>query len=238
MACDWVGTQLARWFKLSTFDFAILSVTPDDEIPLGHGCHAEPGPAFVTRAERGHPWGGSARELEQIDNPYELGPLVVFDTWTLNCDRHSPDPATRKPNYDNVFLSEERAAPGHFRLITMDHTHCFTCGRELNERVARIDRTKDDRVYGLFPGFVGHLDGRQTDVRDAVARLRTFERRTCEAVVNSIPPEWEVSKEARKALCELICQRAGFVADNIIDWLSPKCWPQGRFDFDANGDNP
>ena len=58
LACEWVATHLARWFKLPTFDYALIEVTDLDEIPLFRGGHAQPGPAFITRAESGEPWSG------------------------------------------------------------------------------------------------------------------------------------------------------------------------------------
>src|SRR5438270_93933 len=69
LACELVGTELARLFGLPTFDFAIIEVTEDDEIPLHHGRLAQTGPAFITRAERGGTWGGSPDELSKLDNP-------------------------------------------------------------------------------------------------------------------------------------------------------------------------
>ena len=237
LACEWVGTQLARWFGLPTFDFAILTLDDTDEIPFHRGGVAQPGPAFVSRAETGHGWGGSPEELNLLDNPEDVARLVVFDTWTLNCDRHPPDPATRKPNYDNVFLSEGEADAGRFRLVAMDHTHCFTCGRDLTQPVATIDRIKDERLYGLFPGFVPAVRERREVVAEAAERLRTFEAETCTSIVASIPAEWQVRSDARTGLCDLICQRAGFVADNVVDWLAPTCWPQGELDFETQGDD-
>ena len=60
LACEWVGTSLARRLGLPTFAFAIVEVTNEDEIPLAGGGRAEPGPAFISRSERGKSWGGSA----------------------------------------------------------------------------------------------------------------------------------------------------------------------------------
>lgn len=237
LACEYVGTQLARWFGLPTFDFAILTLDELDEIPFPRGGRAQPGPAFVTRAQPGYTWGGGADELAAVVNLDDVARLVVFDTWTLNCDRYPPDLTVRKPNYDNVFVSDEGAPPGHFRLVAMDHTHCFVCGRDLTEPVAVIDRTKDERVYGLFPGFVPIVRDRRAVVEQAAARLRAFDADTCRPIVTSIPSEWEVDERARTGLCDLICQRAGFVADNMVQWLAPTCWPQGELRFERRGDD-
>jgi hypothetical protein len=90
LACEWVGTHLAKWLGLPTFDCALIEVTTDDEIPFHNGGAAQPGPAFVTRAESGEPWSGKKRQLNRLFNPQDISRLVVFDTWTLNCDRHGP----------------------------------------------------------------------------------------------------------------------------------------------------
>lgn len=237
LACEWVGTQLARWFGLPTFDFALLTLDAFDEIPFFRGGQAQPGPAFVTRAEAGHAWGGTAEELTIVENQADIARLVVFDTWTLNCDRHPPDLTARKPNYDNVFLSEEGASAGRFRLVAMDHTHCFTCGRDLDERTATIDRIKDDRVYGLFPGFMTAVQAGRGVVEAALTRLRKFDDAAAQQAVRTIPGEWQVSDSARNALADLACQRARFAADNLMKRLAAACWPQGELPFDE-GDAP
>lgn len=63
LACDLVGTALARWFGLPTFDDGLLVVEEDDEIPFSRGGRAAAGPAYVTREERGLPWAGDAESL-------------------------------------------------------------------------------------------------------------------------------------------------------------------------------
>ena len=115
LATDWVGTHLAKWFELSTFDIAILTLDADDTFPLPRGSTAQPGPAFATRALNGEPWGRSGLQLDVLVNPEDVTRLVVFDTWTLNCDRHHHDITVRKPNYDNVYcraMAWNRASGG------------------------------------------------------------------------------------------------------------------------------
>jgi hypothetical protein len=217
LACEWVATQLARRLGLPTLDFTLMDVTTDDEIPFAEGGHALPGPAFITRAERNVSWGGSVEELRRVDNPQDIGRLVVFDTWTLNCDRYHPDQTRRKPHYDNVFLSEE-TQQGKFLLKAIDHTHCFTCGRDLSRQLANIDRVQDEQIYGLFPGFLPYL--RHEDVRQAIQDLRTITQPEIAAIVGTIPTAWEVDQPSRDALVELISRRANFIAgrtESIID---------------------
>jgi HipA-like protein len=143
LVCEWVGTRLADWFGLATFDYALLMLDENDEIPLPRGLRALPGSAFVTREEPGFSWGGDPKELETLANPADVSRLVVFDTWTRNCDRHSP--AGSRVHYDNVFFSREGVSADVSRLIAMDHTHCFTCGKDLDASMANIETVKDPR---------------------------------------------------------------------------------------------
>jgi hypothetical protein len=219
LACEWVATRLADWFGLDTFDHAILGVDVLDEIPLFGDRFATPGPAFVTRAESGTVWGGSQAQLDGLENREDLARLVVFDTWTLNCDRHPPDTATRRPNLDNVFISTERGG-GRRRVIAMDHTHCFTCGRELGANLAKIGRVKDERIYGLFPAFLPFMSS--PSVKAAAVTLATVDREVVQPIVDAVPAEWEVALETRAALVNLIVQRAAFVAGSIEGKLSAK----------------
>jgi len=227
LATDWVGTHLAKWFGLSTFDVAILTLGSDDVFPLPAKVHADgritkysaqPGPAFAAKALPGDPWGKSGLQLDLLVNPEDITRLVVFDTWTMNCDRHHHDLTVRKPNYDNVYLSSEGVEPGKRRLIAMDHGLCFIrSGEDLTAKLDNIDKVQDSHVYGLFPGF--HEKLREPIIMDCTSRLREMDAATAEAMIETVPKEWEVSPEARRAWAELIYRRAGFVADNIRGWI-------------------
>jgi hypothetical protein len=156
--------------------------------------------------------------LDVLVNPEDITRLVVFDTWTLNCDRHHHDASVRKPNYDNVFLSSEGIEPGRRRLIAMDHGLCFIrSGEDLTTKLAHIDRIQAEHVYGLFPEFPGRL--RENIVVDCVARLREMDAATAAEIIGTVPKQWEVTPEARKAWSNLVYRRAGFVADNIQKWI-------------------
>lgn len=218
LATDWVGTHLAKWFGLSTFDIAILTLGPDDEFPLPRGYTAKPGPAFAARAEPGSPWGRSPTELDTLVNPEDITRLVVFDTWTLNCDRHHHDLTVRKPNYDNVYLSNEGVGPGQSRLIAMDHGLCFICsGEDLTPNLENIDKVKQEGVYGLFPEFKNRLS--VATITKCTERLREMDAATADAIIATVPAEWEVPPDTRHAWSGLICRRASHVADSVLDWI-------------------
>jgi hypothetical protein len=218
LATDWVGTHLAKWLGLSTFDIAILTLDADDTFPLPRGYTAQPGPAFVSRALPGDPWGKSGLQLDLLVNPEGITRLVVFDTWTLNCDRHHHDLRVRKPNYDNIYLSSEGVEPGTRRLIAMDHGLCFIrSGEDLTPRLANIDNVRDEHVFGLFPEFRDRLQ--EPIITNCAHRLREMDSATAREIIATVPTEWEVSKESGAAWAELVSRRAILVADNIRQWI-------------------
>lgn len=211
LAADLVGTELARWLGLPTFDWAIVDVTPEDEIRFVDGRLAETGPAFITREQSGTTWSGTESDLDALVNPADLGKLVLFDTWTRNCDRHPPDLTKRKVNRNNVFLSNEGMPDGQWQLMAMDHTHCFDCGRDLNAHLARVDLVQDDRLFGLFPEFSKLIGQHPQGVADGLGRLHTLDRNWLLSVVAQIPARWQVDDAARLALVTLLIERAHFV---------------------------
>lgn len=219
LACDWVGTQLAKWFGLSTLDQAIVEVDEFVEIRFLNGNLAELGPALVTRALRGDSWSGEPRQLTKLQNPDDISRLVVFDTWILNRDRHSAN----RQNRDNVFLSAEA---DRLELLAIDHTHCFgTSGGELTERVAHLGNCRDSAVYGLFPEFKKFLN------KDVVAQcakpLGRMNETIVERIVADIPGQWQVTDNAKDALVRFVVQQATYVAETIFKQL----WPQLNLAF-------
>jgi len=219
LATDWVGTHLARWFGLSTFDIAILVLEAEDTFELPGGLLAQKGPAFASRAMDGEPWGGCKTLLDLLVNPGDITRLVVFDTWTLNCDRHYPDTEVRKPNLDNVFLSFEGVDAGKRRLIAMDHGLCFIRSNEdLTRKLANIDKVQNELLFGLFPEFRCKID--DDVVEECQSRLREMDASIARDIIATVPEEWDVSPEARSSWAELIDRRARFVADNIVHWVS------------------
>lgn len=218
LATDWVGTHLAKWFGLSTFDISLLMLTEDDEFEMpeykGSRYKSEPGPAFAARYEPGASWGRTTRELDELVNPEDITRLVVFDTWTLNCDRHHHDMNVRRPNYDNVYLRTEHTQPGKRRLIAMDQGLCFIrSGEDLTPTLSRIDKVQDEHVYGVFPEFRDRLDVAM--MNRCADRLREMHPAISDAMIATVPQEWQVSDDTRSAWSELICRRAAYVADNF-----------------------
>lgn len=117
---------------------------------------------------------------------------------------------------------------GRLRLIAMDHTHCFTCGADLDSRLTHIDRVKDDQLFGLFPAFVDFV--RQEHVDAAVADLRQLDEALVREIADGIPSEWEVDLSAKAFLVDLIVRRAAYVAEHVGEMIAARCWPDRLFD--------
>jgi len=246
LACEWVGTSLARRLRLPTFDWWLLEVTREDEIPFAAGGRANPGPAFVTRAEKGGPWSGAERELKTLSNPQDIPRLVLFDTWLLNCDRYAVDGGRERVHRDNVFISREGHPRARPVLKAMDHTHCLTCGKPLSPRVAAIDRVQDERIYGLFPEFRRFMrrrnrrDAMQDCMWEALDDLRDVARDEIRATVASVPAQWHVDLRTREAVTELLWLRSRFLTKTMMRSAQVQSiWPQRGFHFmNFEGESP
>lgn len=214
--CEWVGTLAAAWLGLPTFDIGCVDA-PGSLVTYDDGSVSVAGPAFVARWQAGHPWGGQASELAVVENLEALSFLVVLDTWLRNCDRYRKRGDEERRNTRNVFLSAEGVSHRHLKLIAMDHTHVFTCGRPLTARLAQIDSVRDESLYGHFPEFAAYL---QTDsVRNAAERLQGFHAKLAHEWVRSAPTEWKVNVQAPEKLSEFLADRAHFVADHVEHML-------------------
>lgn len=211
--CEWVGTMAAAWLGLPTFSIAVVDVSEPGLVTYADGSSSNEGPAFVARSQDGITWGGSSKELEFVENPEALSGLIVLDTWLLNCDRYRAEAGQVRRNIRNVFLSGDGAAKGKVRLLAMDHTHCFTCGRGLAKSIKNIDRIQDARLYGNFPEFRPHLT--HGAVAQYARRLMTFKKEAAQALLHGIPPAWRPPAEIAAAVVEFVEGRAGFVGQNV-----------------------
>ena len=146
LAREFIAVQLANWFELPTFEYAVIELQKDESFPLGQGKTALPGPSFVTKYHSGLQWDGTELGLRAVENCHIITRLVVFDNWILNIDRFPPDPGTRKGNFGNVFLSAEGAGNGKFRIIVMDHSHCLKVRKtdDLSKNISHIDYVRDE----------------------------------------------------------------------------------------------
>jgi hypothetical protein len=218
LSCEYIGTWLASWLGLPTFDTAILDFPEDLSVPYPNNNQAQPGPAFVSRAVIGRPWSGTSSDLQLLDNPETISGLVVFDTWTRNCDRYCPHGERVRQNINNVFFSEEGASAGKYRLLAIDHTECFRCGRSLSKGLFKIDQTKEEKIYGLFPGFMPFVTTEA--VAPFLSKLRTFRLADFDVMISRLPGAWGLRPEIREAMKDFCVQRASFLSAHFVSYLT------------------
>jgi hypothetical protein len=207
LASEWLAGNLAKWLGLRTFDFAIMQVRNGDEIEMKNGRLVQPGPAFVTRAEHGNSWGGSAEELQHLINPQDISCLIVFDTWVRNRDRFVPG---NRCHYDNVFLSSEHTQGVARELVAMDHTHVFSNNNELTGRLHQMALTQDATIYGAFPEF--HTFWSEERTVEVLHQLGTCSEAQVVPFIDQLPNEWQVDGAARVALKNFVIDRAHWLA--------------------------
>jgi hypothetical protein len=151
----------------------------------------------------------------------DISGLVVLDTWILNCDRHAPN--GRRVNLDNVLLVQYPGSKGKALLKAIDFTHAFTCGREIDRRIAFIDTVRNDEIYGFFPQFQDFVDA--SEISRFATRLTQFTADVASAFISLVPQEWDISNVARSAWAAMITERAQFVAETV----EMRLWPQQEF---------
>jgi hypothetical protein len=224
LVCEYVGTRLAAWLGLPTLDVAVVPFPAGLALQYPQGCHSLPGPAFATRAVEGREWGGTVEDLAFVANPDIIAGLVVFDTWTRNCDRYCVRQGEVRCNLKNVYLCEEDAPAGQYRLLALDQSACFRCGQDLHRRHFQISATQEMETFGLFPEFVPYVTRER--VRPFLARLLEFQSKDMSAVLSKVPEEWALTNELRELLSDFCLQRATFVGQEAERWLAEACgWP-------------
>jgi hypothetical protein len=124
---EWVGTRLAEFFGLPTFQYGLMADplgSSPDALILSDGRHLRRDVVFAAVAEPGAAWEGGREQLDLVGNHSAFGRLVVFDTWVRNGDRCVVSPGGRlHQNKGNVFISSDKTRGKKHHLLAMDHTH-------------------------------------------------------------------------------------------------------------------
>lgn len=223
LVSEYVGTQLAAWLGLPVCDHAIVHAS-EGLLEFGTGGRSIGGPAFITRALDGQPWGGLAEELTILSNHETLSGLVLFDMWTRNCDRYRPAPKLRC-NVRNVFLAERGQLPGTLEVVALDHTACFRCDADLSPKLFKLEQLRDKTLFGLFPEFKSHILPPSIDKYSS--RMQQIQKSDVMDIVGRIPIAWELGEETRSAMIDFIVSRGHYVGQNAKNWLREHCQWQG-----------
>ena len=205
---------------LPVFEHTLLEFDGVPEIELASSRVAQPGPAWITRKEEGLSWSGEEEDLKLLANPEDLAGLVVLDTWILNCDRHCPAIHSTRINRNNVFLARRQPFDDALTLVVMDHTHAFTCGRALTQKLAGIDRVKSDDIYGLFPEFRQWMTARH--MHDACDRLAGIPDSAIREVIDGTPDAWLEDSTLREVIERFLTGRRDYLAPDLTTRIFPQ----------------
>ncbi|WP_236616078.1 HipA family kinase [Rhodopirellula europaea] len=227
LASELIGTGLAEWFGLPTFEYAVMQACEADAFPDSDDENLVP--VFLTKEVEGDTWKGTAKELNQVENKADISRLVVFDTFACNSDRHlifdNRGQQREHRNDGNVFLSQD-AAPKMLRLRVYDHTHCHYAVIDASGIPAYQSKIEDPAIYGLFPEFRNFLD--RDVVKEAAAKLLKLDLPTITNIVDAVPDEWIRHPESKDRWKSFIRDRARFVSNHI----ESKIFPQGEFSYE------
>jgi hypothetical protein len=222
LACEFIGTGAARLLGMPVLDVALPEFPDALCTPLDHGLVPQRGPCFATRAVQGISWDGKGEMLDAVENPEHIAGLVVLDTWLRNPDRYFVRAGEIRKNLRNVFLRQDGAPRGAFRLMAIDHTHTIRQDRELTTQNLNIDREREALLYGLFPEFGNHIE--REDLEPFVERLRHVARTSdLDEVIRRTPKQWLPDGQVRQDLPGFLKRRATHVADHIETWLAVNC---------------
>ena len=182
LVCELVGTELARFLGVATFDYAIIRVPEPAPFRLHGNPRVHPGYGFITRSSIGDQWSGQLSELRRVENVADFGRMVALDTWTLNCDRYRPPVSGRsaRVNYGNVYLGRQEQPSRKLNLLAIDHGHCFKCDYDLTPAYLS-GRENDRELYGLFPEFVSVA--RKDDALEAADRAANLQQAELSAIL-------------------------------------------------------
>ncbi|VTS00779.1 Uncharacterized protein OS=Rhizobium etli (strain CFN 42 / ATCC 51251) GN=RHE_CH00503 PE=4 SV=1 [Gemmata massiliana] len=233
LACELVGIELARIVGLRTPEYAVIEIPPHAPVELADGNEFVPGHGFITRKLDGMDWSGSRSVLNRLLNPIDLARLVVFDTWTLNCDRFRPRTETA-PEWRaerNVFLERAANFDDQYYLTSLDHGCCFKCLADLTPAHLRRVATSD-ALYGYFPEFAGLA--RREHALQAVRAVQSCLRAQIDAIIERVPESW-LTNGHRNALSDMIYGRIRLLERIIrVDFPAADLFD----DQQRSGDNP
>ncbi len=233
LACEWVGTSLAKWLGIPTFEFALIPYQTDFRILLDKDSYAQIGPAFITRWEdKGGAWRGDPAQLEKIENSDDLTKIVYLDTWLLNRDRWSRwEHVEPVDHYENVFIGQSKEEPGKFYVKAIDHSHVITYGGYIRERITRKESLECTQICGNFDEFSCYLKSEVSE--QAAKKIGSIPPKIIDEILAQIPKEWGVGENEKEWLRTFITHRSKFVSKFLHNELFPNA---GRKRFPLFGE--
>jgi hypothetical protein len=218
LAKEWVCTKLAAAMSQSTFAVALMKLDATDVGQLrALGVDAQAGSAIAIE------WDQSVRFLVEVvraGGPLDVqsvADLIVFDTWVANHDRYEARSDATKQNHRNFLVRPHRIWAQLNAPMLFDFTEAFNGPSRLRD-IAGIQWTKSQRVLSLLPerSFLGDVTKIQID--DALARLRSNCGPIIDGTLASVPADWGLTPNERRAVADYLRERLNFLSSQSLIW--------------------
>jgi len=210
LAREFIGTSLATWLGLSTFNYCLFNFDGELKIILENGRLVGKGVGFMTKEEPGYYGDRTISMLNRLANKEDITRLVCFDTWIRNVDRCFKYDDKLQTNWNNVFMSV--ASKKQFTLKAMDFTHAFW--GNLDQKMDKATNVNDEEIYGLFPEFVPFL---KKDIAiKTCKKIAKIQEKTIRSYIESIPDDWNIVQDTREAWIRFVIERANFVSSTFL----------------------
>lgn len=145
----------------------------------------------------------------EVKNHDMLAAMAVFDQWVNNSDR----------TMSNLLL--ERLSEGNYYFHMIDHGKCFPGGYKWSAKTLSQKLKYDMKYRETYQWIFSILN--KEDFTTYVEKIVSVPNKLIYEVIQSIPEEWEVSKEESEALYHFLVEhkkRLPTVIDNFIDKYS------------------
>jgi len=203
LATDWVGSALATMIGVPTPEPNIVEVSGDAlrTAPESVQEWARPGPAFGSALVSQYVNLFGMAQLTQCVNLRDIGKMVVLDTWIEVLDRQKPDGKW------NLLIDNADDEP---QLRVIDYG--FSLSETLRPRDA-VPLGEPAKLLACPPSLRPHIDWGAA--REAVRAMLDISRDQVAEVIQSIPAEWGIDDEQRRAIIEYMFSRRELIGQLV-----------------------
>lgn len=142
-------------------------------------------------------------EKHKIVNRRRLAGMVVFDLWLNNLDRQ------RK----NLLL---KSSPLGYKVMLIDHGNCFPGAFKWSTKT--LKRNKNPRLTQPVHSWAAAMLSRRHFTK-YVQKIQDLPAEKIEEIIDSVPDEWNVSKEEKKQLYKFLKKRKKKLDDLVEAFL-------------------
>ncbi len=141
----------------------------------------------------------------EVKNHDMLAAMAVFDQWVNNSDR----------TMSNLLL--ERLSEGGYYIHMIDHGKCFPGGYKWSEKTLSQKLKYDMKYRETYRWAFSILN--EEDFTSFIEKIISIPNKLIYEVIQSIPEEWEVSKEERGSLYHFLVEHKNRLPNVIENFI-------------------